>query len=150
MNRQHRAVHEAGHAVVAYLEGVCVQKVSVEPKTLPGGEGGGIWLQPPEEWTEERLHSFALYAFAGIIAERVVLGAFIEGGYARDVRRLYDLAKEHGAAPATHYLKGSLAGVARRMIEENQELVEALSDRLLDESTMEGKDVERFLDARAE
>jgi ATP-dependent Zn protease len=127
------------------LEGVGVQKVSIEPEVVPGENCGAVWLQLPEEWTEERLHSFALYAYAGTVAEHVVLGASTEGGYARDVRRLYDLAKEHGAAPATHYLNGSLAGVARQMIEENQELVEALSDRLLNELTMEGKDVERFL-----
>ena len=150
MDRQHRAVHEAGHAVAAYLEGVRVQKVSIEPEALPGGEGGGIWLRPPEEWTEEHLHSLALWTWAGTVAESVLLGDSIQGGYARDLRKLHDLTSEHGAAPASHYLKIYLKDAARQTIEDNQELVEALSNRLLNQPTMEGEDVERFLDVRTE
>ena len=151
MKDERLAVHEAGHALVDYLQGVDVYHVTIE-----GGEGyeGRVRSEQPNytpgmgydhEEAKDQLRTLC----AGMEAERLIFGdGVLDGSDREQVARL-------GLSNAPKNKEGIrdssiFAEQAREMLEKHRSALEALAQFLLEERRISGSELGKFLDEQVD
>ena len=139
------AYHEAGHALIAYLEGVETEKVS----TVPGEDSFGAYegihrkaseveLDDGHEFTDETAAKHMRITAAGAEAERLVFGGGeLEG---RDFDTLADLAVRHPQIDQEEMMDQVL-----EMLRSNRKALDRLAESLLERGTLSGDEMEALL-----
>lgn len=165
------AVHEAGHALVAYaLGGPVLQRISILPSS--GGAAGYNLLIPEEKtlFTKEDMEKKILILLAGRSAEQVVFSASgITSGASSDIRRAAESAvhligemgfSSHPAIHESTLLKAfgarsdtpdrartlltDLYEEAVSFLTENRETLLSLANELLSKETLSKDEIDRF------
>lgn len=157
------AVHEAGHALAAYVLGLECSKVSIVPD-WDAGEAGhctyptdpleimgqwdttGVWHRT--ERSAQRASAIAL--LAGAAAEREVLGRAGPGA-ADDRRRAGWLVDD--LTPAQGNVRHTLARLERtaaRLVHRHRAALARVADTLVAQRTLDGEQVRALVAGRAE
>lgn len=74
------AVHEAGHALVAWCHGLDVQRITVRPRASSLGMVAWDWDELTHSLTRSKLHGEVSMALGGIAAEQVMFDQYSTGG----------------------------------------------------------------------
>lgn len=162
------AWHEAGHAVVAMMKEHAMkpERVSIVPR---GGAGGATWFASEDDehfqTKSEALANLAV-SYGGRAGEEILLDGDYTQGAAGDIAQAtrmaehmvfdwgmspYGLVKverdrriesDDAAARAVRALLEEAIEEARRVLNENKELLEAVAEALLESETLSREDLE--------
>jgi cell division protease FtsH len=164
--------HEAGHAVMNYLQGIDIQKITVIPTT--SGAGGYVLTDSPINAlhiTKDSLEKQIRALYGGRMSEEIKFGEeYVTLGSSNDLTEASKLIKSYimeysysntyvyldvnvFSAQATSGLLSSAKGIAERlrketfdMLNENYFLVEALANKLVESPILSGYEVKSLLD----
>lgn len=139
------AVHEAGHVVVAYLENVVVQRVTIDLEQAEKGFGG-VWYPTPKEMNEDDLLSRGRVAWAGSVAESIVFDSALKTSWASDVKSVYELVSEYGRHCGPRYVGERAKETARQELETNRSALDEVTRLLLRHRTIDGEQLTAILD----
>lgn len=167
------AYHEAGHAVMTYLLGEPISRISTQGTT--SGVGGFVMQEDKESQfhTATYLRNHIMICYAGRCSEVIKFGENeITTGASNDIQQATDLIYkfiglygfsesfaplDHNALVQAHLIDKNkiydeMSKMSRleydaslKVLKDNYELVEALAQKLLDIETMTGKEVEALL-----
>ncbi|MCI8447093.1 MAG: AAA family ATPase [Eubacterium sp.] len=178
-NKQHEkdreivAYHEAGHAVMKYLCGEPISRVSTIGTT--SGVGGAVFGQEGESQfvTRDKLEHDVMACYAGQISENIKFGS-VTTGASNDLTQATKLLKGYVASygfdtkigpvdlmylkeeerAAAHIVTDRVQALARifydkgaGLLENSYQLVEVLAEKLLESETMTGSEIEELLDS---
>jgi len=145
------AYHEAGHAVVAFLVGRPVEKVTISPAQMQTGGRrlGACKVQKGRsKASSDPLEDEVLILFAGMVAERMLTGRYCLHGAAQDLRAVKRLLGTRAAS------ERQLDRLSRRMLDKTEYLlsdpvnaraVELIADELVEKETVSGRAVRHFV-----
>lgn len=164
--------HESGHAVVNYLQGTSIQKITVVPTT--SGAGGYVKTDSPINAlhvTKEVMEKQIRALYGGRISEEIKFGVEkVTIGSTSDLteasKLIKDYIRHYSYSDSYNYIDISVfteesntqlistaKGIASRlaketkeMLEENYYLVEALANKLVENPVMSGEEVRVLLD----
>jgi cell division protease FtsH len=166
------AYHEAGHAVVTYLTGNSISRISIMGMT--SGVGGAVFQADSERFFETRQHYYSqiMIAYAGRASEAIRFGDDkVSQGAGNDITQATKLLlncvtklgfdEKVGLIDVDVLSNGSILneGIAERisqrsvefydktynLLKENYDLVEHLADKLLEVKTLSGNEAESLL-----
>jgi len=138
------AVHEAGHVVVAFVEGVPVQGVTLDSEEAEQGFGG-VWFPSVTDLTEEDLLSRGRVAWAGSVAESIVFDSALQTSWRSDVMLVFELADDHGQHIGPRYVTEDVKEAAHQVLEANRTALDEVTDLLLEHRTMDGEQLNSIL-----
>lgn len=161
------SIHETGHALVSYLKGLKISRISIVPNTSGVGGMVGILDEDSNLMTKSVLRSHIVSLYAGRAAEELICGEdMVTIGASNDFEKATELIKEYigkynfnnhfGHIVFTNDNKNpfenkefldcciefssSLYFESKKLLEENQSLLVSLSKVLLEKETMDGNE----------
>lgn len=153
--RWHAALHEAGHAVVATLEGLGVEAVSVKPewfegvktwsgKTWTGVRSGKVGPATSLEQDAARLR----YTLAGYVSEVCFTEDDFRLASSADETGIADIiawtiSAKTGEPPKKIYLDGCL--YARAQLKHNADIVKTIAKKLMHARKLRGAPLQKLL-----
>lgn len=131
------ALHEAGHAVVAFDLGIRLSAVTIEPDKWRDREGSVKAEELREDFTDEDLHNRAVVAMAGVAVDQV-LGQ--EHGHEDDAVRAVALAEiiAPDNRPRADLIAGRAALVAGSIVALRWPVIKRFADVLLERRSLNG------------
>ena len=151
-SRTATAYHEAGHAVVAYVLGRLVHKVTVEPgKSEFGASRLGVCRlgKGRHKASQDQLEDEVIILFAGMAAEARFTGRYCQAGASEDLQRIGSLLGQR-ATNEKQYEK-----LHRRMFDKTEHLLDHndhmqaihwIANELLERTTISGRSVKHFVE----
>lgn len=157
-NQKVSAVHEAGHAIMAYIQGV--EKFKVE---MLEGNPRLIWLDKLQD--ADGIKRKILIDYSGAISEELTFGFFHEGSLngeksdfylAREHIKSYIVMTDHNVSKALLdqelaekiiLLSKEFWQEVKAILVKNKKLIEILSAKLLEKKNLSDKEVKDLLDA---
>jgi hypothetical protein len=146
------AFHEAGHAVMALVLGRSVQKVTIAPGKLLGGDSRlGIceMKKGRSKQTKDALEDDCLILLAGMVAEARFTGQYCLEGAAQDLRAVARILRTRATS------ESQLARLQRRMLDKTEYLldddahfraVDSIARELVYKITIGGRAVRHLFD----
>jgi ATP-dependent Zn protease len=156
--REHSAVHEAGHAVIGRVLGIPCGHATI---LADEGSAGHSLAAPPHETLERWWHNLGRYyreeaaAFharimtymAGAEAERVLLGA-CNGGNGNDLGEIAWMANSAGYdtfSSAWTRRKGQLRRQTIRLLRKHQATVRGVADALMEKGYLASEEIDAWI-----
>ena len=146
------AYHEAGHAVMAYLIGRPVEKVTISPAHLQTGGSrlGACKIQKGRtKSSKDELEDEVLILLAGMVGESHVTNRYCQEGASQDLRAVRRLLEKRATS------ERQLDKLARRMLdktehvlndESNARAIQLIADALMNDETISGRAVKHLFE----